>query len=137
MIDGGLKKIEAKLAELEQNKPGNYTFRTNCRYPQQSNIKTLKLELLVMLYTDLKMIERGYADTLAELKKEGVDTTEFEGTVGDFTIDDWKSDILFLIKKCEWNKKVDDLKTKKAQLEELYSQEKKDNLRLEELLKGL
>lgn len=135
-IDEGLKKIEAKLAELEQGKPGNYTFRTNCRY-KNYNIKTLKLEDLVMLYTDLKVAEQGFAMAVAELGKDGVDTTELTAKIHEFTPADWKSDMLFLIKKCEWNQKVGELERKRGELEKLYSQEKKDNLRLEELLKDL
>lgn len=146
-IDEALKKIEAKLAELEQNKPGSYTFRTNCSYfdvrgGKGVNLKTLELNELIRVYTQLKIFEQGVTSAVAELSASGVDidVTSFNGKIpgfGGYSIDDFKGDILFLIKKSKWISEVDELKTKREKLEKLYSQEKKDNLRLEELLKGL
>lgn len=139
MIDGGLAKVNELLEELEKNKPGLYAFETNCRYESKAgkviNIKTLTdtddlANILVEINTDLV----GYQETKKEL--EGILNLS-ELKIGGFLADQWKKDIIYLIKKLTWNNRVKDLKVKKEKLEALYSQDKKDSIALDELLASI
>lgn len=139
MIDGGLAKVNELLEELEKNKPGLYAFETNCRYESFAgkviNIKALtNVGDLVCVLTEINVDLVGYQETQKEL--EGIVGLK-ELKICGFSVDQWKKDIIYLIKKLTWNNKVKDLKAKKEKLEALYSQDKKDSIALDELLASI
>lgn len=132
MIDGGLGKIDAKLKELEANKPQAYSFKTNCRY-NDTNIKTLSIDGLTAIVRSIGLAMAGYEYSEKIFAENNI-------TVNDNVkknLNDTLDDVLYLIKKLSWNQKKKELEDKKVKLEAFYSEDKKNQMSVEALLADL
>lgn len=142
VISEALGKIDTELNEIREILDKKYDFKTNCKFPGgpsgDLNLRTVtSVEPLVGCLLEINATAHVYKETVEDLRAVGV---EFTGPItygGTFTIEQWKEDLVNLIKRISLKDRESTLKDKKAKLQDLYSQEKKDQIQLEELLKGL
>lgn len=134
LIDGGLAKIEARLKELEDIKPGDYSFKTNCRYGE-TNLKALDL-------AGLQTVAAKVINDIELQKKVGEYYNEF--TVPQYfnakveeELQYTLCDIMALVAKRGWEAEKRKLETTKAQLENFYSEDKRNLKTIESLLANL
>jgi hypothetical protein len=134
LIEGGLSTIEKKIEGLV--KPiENYKFKTNCKY-DELNLKTLSIPSLIAVLTDVDMHKSGLTrvfDNNATLDKSY--KSEFRRY--NFTIEEWESDILYLIGKQEYNTKLRDLQYKAERLKKYYSDDRQADIAVQDILDSI
>lgn len=134
LIEGGLSTIEKKIESLAKPEE-NYKFKTNCRY-DDVNIKTLQIPALIAVLVDVDMQKEALTrvfDNNPTLDKSY--KSEFKRY--NFTIEEWESDILYLIKKQEYNTKLKDLQDKAEKLKKYYSDDKQADIAVNDILDSL
>lgn len=134
LIEGGLSTIEKKIESLIKPEE-NYKFKTNCRYGDV-NIKTLQIPALIAVLVDVDMqkeaLTRVFDNNPTLDKSYKSDFKRYN-----FAIEEWESDILYLIKKQEYNTKLKDLQDKAAKLKKYYSDDKQADIAVNDILDSL
>ena len=134
LIEGGLSAIEKKIEGLV--KPiENYKFKTNCKYGDL-NIKTLPVLSLIAVLMDVDMHESALTrvfDNNSTLDKSY--KSEFRRY--NFTIEEWESDIIYLIGKQEYNTKLRDLQDKAEKLKKYYSDDRQADIAVQDILNSI
>ena len=134
LIEGGLSAIEKKIEGLV--KPiENYKFKTNCKYGDL-NIKTLPILSLIAVLMDVDMHESALTrvfDIYPSLDRSY--KSEFRRY--NFTLEEWESDILYLIRKQEYNIKLRDLQDKAEKLKKYYSDDRQADIAVQDILNSI
>ena len=134
LIEGGLSTIEKKIEGLV--KPiENYKFKTNCKYGDL-NIKTLPVLSLIAVLMDVDMHKSALTrvfDNHPTLDKSY--KSEFRRY--NYTIEEWESDILYLIGKQEYNTKLRDLQDKAEKLKKYYSDDRQADIAVQDILNSI
>ena len=134
LIEGGLSAIEKKIEGLV--KPiENYKFKTNCKYGDL-NIKALPILSLIAVLMDVDMHKSALIrvfDNNPTLDKSY--KSEFRRY--NFTIEEWESDILYLIGKQEYNTKLRDLQDKAEKLKKYYSDDRQADIAVQDILNSI
>lgn len=134
LIEGGLSAIEKKIEGLV--KPiENYKFKTNCKYGDL-NIKALPILSLIAVLMDVDMHKSALTrvfDNHPTLDKSY--KSEFRRY--NFTIEEWESDILYLIGKQEYNTKLRDLQDKAEKLKKYYSDDRQADIAVQDILNSI
>lgn len=134
LIEGGLSTIEKKLAELK--KPDeNYKFKTNCKYGEL-NIKTLSIPSLIAILVEIDMQKTALTrvfDNNPSLDPSYKTLFRYHS----FTIEEWESDVMYLIGKQEYNTKLRDLQYKAERLKKYYSDDKQADIAVKDILDTL
>lgn len=134
LIEGGLSTIEKKIESLV--KPvENYKFKTNCKYGDL-NIKALPILSLITVLMDVDMHKSALTrvfDNHPTLDKSY--KSEFRRY--NFTIEEWESDILYLIGKQEYNTKLRDLQDKAEKLKKYYSDDRQADIAVQDILNSI
>ena len=134
LIEGGLSAIEKKIDGLV--KPiENYKFKTNCKYGEL-NIKTLPIPSLIAILLDIDM--QKTALTRVFDNNPSLDPsykTLFR--CNNFTVEEWESDILYLIGKQEYNTKLRDLQDKAEKLKKYYSDDRQADIAVQDILNSI
>ena len=134
LIEGGLSAIEKKIEGLV--KPiENYKFKTNCKYGDL-NIKTLPVLSLIAVLMDVDMHESALTrvfDIYPSLDRSY--KSEFRRY--NFTLEEWESDILYLIGKQEYNTKLRDLQYKAERLKKYYSDDRQADIAVQDILDSI
>lgn len=134
LIEGGLSTIEKKLAELK--KPDeNYKFKTNCKYGEL-NIKTLSIPSLIAILVEIDMQKTALTrvfDNNPSLDPSYKTLFRYHS----FTIEEWESDVMYLIGKQEYNTKLRDLQYKADRLKKYYSDDKQADIAVKDILDTL
>lgn len=134
LIEGGLSTIEKKIESLA--KPiENYKFKTNCRYGEL-NIKALPIPSLIALLLDIDM--QKTALTRVFDNNPSLDPSyKALFRCHNYTIEEWESDIMYLIGKQEYNTKLRDLQDKAEKLKKYYSDDKQADIAVKDILDTL
>lgn len=134
LIEGGLSAIEKKIEGLV--KPiENYKFKTNCKYGDL-NIKALPILSLIAVLMDVDMHKAALTrvfDNNPTLDKSY--KSEFRRY--NYTIEEWESDILYLIGKQEYNTKLRDLQDKAEKLKKYYSDDRQADIAVQDILNSI
>ena len=134
LIEGGLSAIEKKIEGLV--KPiENYKFKTNCKYGDL-NIKVLPILSLIAVLMDVDMHKSALTrvfDNHPTLDKSY--KSEFRRY--NYTIEEWESDILYLIGKQEYNTKLRDLQDKAEKLKKYYSDDRQADIAVQDILNSI
>ena len=134
LIEGGLSAIEKKIEGLV--KPiENYKFKTNCKYGDLT-IKVLPILSLIAVLMDVDMHESALTrvfDNNPTLDKSY--KSEFRRY--NYTIEEWESDILYLIGKQEYNTKLRDLQDKAEKLKKYYSDDRQADIAVQDILNSI
>ena len=134
LIEGGLSAIEKKIEGLV--KPiENYKFKTNCKYGDL-NIKALPIPSLIAVLMDVDMQKAALTrvfDNNPTLDKSYKSEIRRYG----FTIEEWESDIMFLIGKQEYNTKLRDLQDKAEKLKKYYSDDRQADIAVQDILNSI
>ena len=134
LIEGGLSTIEKKLAELK--KPDeNYKFKTNCKYGEL-NIKTLSIPSLIAILVEIDMQKTALTrvfDNNPSLDPSYKTLFRYHS----FTIEEWESDVMYLIGKQEYNTKLRDLQYKADRLKKYYSDDRQADIAVKDILDTL
>lgn len=134
LIEGGLSAIEKKIEGLV--KPiENYKFKTNCKYGDL-NIKALPILSLIAVLLDVDMHKSALTrvfDNNPSLDKSY--KSEFRRY--NFTIEEWESDIMYLIGKQEYNTKLRDLQDKAEKLKKYYSDDRQADIAVQDILNSI
>lgn len=134
LIEGGLSAIEKKIESLIKPEE-NYKFKTNCRYAD-TNIKTLQIPSLIDILVNIDMKKAALTrvfDNNPTLDK----SYKGEYKCYNFTIEEWESDILYLIKKQEYNAKLKDLQDKAEKLKKYYSDDRQADIAVQDILNSI
>lgn len=134
LIEGGLSTIEKKIESLV--KPvENYKFKTNCRYGEL-NIKTLPIPSLIALLLDIDT--QKTALTRVFDNNPSLDPSyKALFRCHSYTIEEWESDIMYLIGKQEYNTKLRDLQYKAERLKKFYSDDRQADIAVKDILDTL
>lgn len=135
LIEGGLSTIEKKIESLIKPEE-NYKFKTNCRYGENLNIKVLPILSLIDILMDIDRQKTELTrvfDNYPTLDKAY--KSEFKRY--NFTLEEWESDILYLIKKQEYNTKLRDLQDKAEKLKKYYSDDRQADIAVNDILDSL
>ena len=139
VISNALKEIEKKKKEFDSFKPEEfYRFKTNCRFDDK-NIKTLPLEELLQCYHKIyqyREFKTAVTEKLPFLKKIFSDYDNVFNMQG-FHVDDWLSDIEYLLKKLAYKEAIGHLENSACQLERFYSKDKQDEIAIDNILSSL
>ena len=137
IISKAIEQLEEKKKNLVGLKPiENYLFKTNCRF-NEKNIKTLNISELVMCLIEVF----NYGKSIKQIKNElpilqGEDYTQ-TFKMYNHTVEEWESDIRYLISKIHYNNEVKKIEKGSKQLEGFYSKDKQDEIAINGLLKEL
>lgn len=134
LIEGGLSTIQKKIESLTKPEE-NYKFKTNCRYGEL-NIKALTIPSLIAILIDIDM--QKTALTRVFDNNPSLDPsykTLFRRH--NFTIEEWESDILYLIKKQGYYTKLRDLQDKAEKLKKYYSDDRQADIAVQDILDSL
>ena len=134
LIEGGLSAIEKKIRSLIKPEE-NYKFKTNCRY-DDVNIKTLQIPSLIAVLVDVDMQKEALTrvfDNNPSLDKSYKD----EYKCYNFTIEEWESDVMYLIRKQEYNTKIRELQDKAEKLKKYYSDDKQADIAVQDILNSI
>ena len=134
LIEGGLSTIQKKIESLTKPEE-NYKFKTNCRYGEL-NIKALTIPSLIAILIDIDM--QKTALTRVFDNNPSLDPsykTLFR--CHNFTIEEWESDILYLIKKQGYYTKLRDLQDKAEKLKKYYSDDRQADIAVQDILDNL
>ena len=137
IISKAIEQLEERKKKIIGLKPvENYVFKTNCRF-NEKNIKTLNISELVMCLTELFNFEK----TIKIIKTEIVLLQDDEYSsifkIYNHTVDEWLSDIKFLISKIHYNNELKKIEKGSKQLESYYSKDKQDEIAINSLLSNL
>ena len=134
LIEDGLSTIQKKIESLTKPEE-NYKFKTNCRYGEL-NIKALTIPSLIAILMDIDM--QKTALTRVFDNNPSLDPsykTLFRHH--NFTIEEWESDILYLIKKQGYYTKLRDLQDKAEKLKKYYSDDRQADIAVQDILDSL
>lgn len=134
LIEGGLSTIEKKIEGLV--KPvEDYKFKTNCRYGEL-NIKTLPIPSLIAILLDIDTQKTALTrvfDNNPSLDPSYKTLFRYHN----YTIEEWESDIMYLIGKQEYNTKLKDLQYKADRLKKYYSDDRQADIAVKDILDTL
>ena len=137
IISTGLEAIENKIKELVKPEE-NYKFKTNCKYNNE-NIKTLNRKRLLELFAGL-LTWKNTVETVLEKYPEKFNSDDMEFLTEDvygFSISSWESDFSYLLDKIKYNEAKKDLEAKANALRNFYSEDKKTDMAINEILASL
>lgn len=132
IISTGLEAIEKKLNELKKPEE-NYKFKTNCKFDNE-NIKTMTYEKLLETLAKINIYKEAL-DAVFERFQDKFD--KFEPEMYGFSYSAWESDIIFLAEKIKYNEAKKDLEAKANALRNFYSEDKKTDMAINEILASL
>lgn len=137
IISKAIEQLEEKKKHLVGFKPiENYSFKTNCRF-NEKNIKTLNISELVMCLIEVFNYDKSIKHIKNELPiLQGEDYTQ-TFKMYNHTVEEWESDIKYLISKIHYNNEVKKIEKGSKQLEGFYSKDKQDEIAINSLLKEL
>ena len=137
IISKAIEQLEEKKKHLVGFKPiENYSFKTNCRF-NEKNIKTLNISELVMCLIEVFNYDKSIKHIKNELPiLQGEDYTQ-TFKMYNHTVEEWESDIKYLISKIHYNNEVKKIEKGSKQLEGFYSKDKQDEIAINGLLKEL
>lgn len=134
LIEGGLSTIEKKIESLV--KPvEDYKFKTNCRYGEL-NIKTLPIPSLIAILLDIDTQKTALTrvfDNNPSLDPSYKTLFRYHN----YTIEEWESDVMYLIGKQEYNNKLRDLQYKAERLKKFYSDDRQADIAVKDILDTL
>ncbi len=134
LIEGGLSTIQKKIESLTKPEE-NYKFKTNCRYGEL-NIKALTIPSLIAILIDIDMQKTALTrvfDNNPSLDPSYKTLFRYHN----FTIEEWESDILYLIKKQGYYTKLRDLQDKAEKLKKYYSDDRQADIAVQDILDSL
>lgn len=134
LIEGGLSTIQKKIESLTKPEE-NYKFKTNCRYGEL-NIKALTIPSLIAILIDIDMQKTALTrvfDNNPSLDPSYKTLFRYHN----FTIEEWESDILYLIKKQGYYTKLRDLQDKAEKLKKYYSDDRQADIAVQDILDNL
>lgn len=134
LIEGGLSTIQKKIESLTKPEE-NYKFKTNCRYGEL-NIKALTIPSLIAILMDIDMQKTALTrvfDNNPSLDPSYKTLFRYHN----FTIEEWESDILYLIKKQGYYTKLRDLQDKAEKLKKYYSDDRQADIAVQDILDSL
>lgn len=142
VISGATAKIDAQIEKIEKElKPGAYQYKTNCRFVYFENetngginLKVLNTGNLLKVLAYIKEKNESYCQAVGLINAKIGDCALDEFTWCGYPFEDWLDDITYLIQKLVYNEKVNELKKYKQTLEPLYSQDKKDEILINDIL---
>lgn len=137
IISTGLEAIENKIKELVKPEE-NYKFKTNCKYNDE-NIKTLNRKRLLELFTGL-LTWKDTVEKVLEKYPERFNTDDMKLVTEDvygFPVSSWESDFLYLLDKIKYNEAKKDLEAKANALRNFYSEDKKTDMAINDILASL
>lgn len=137
IIGKAIEQLEERKKHLVGFKPiENYSFKTNCRF-NEKNIKTLNISELVMCLIEVFNYDKSIKHIKNELPiLQGEDYTQ-TFKMYNHTVEEWESDIKYLISKIHYNNEVKKIEKGSKQLEGFYSKDKQDEIAINGLLKEL
>lgn len=137
IISRGLEAFEKKLNNLKKPEE-NYKFKTNCKF-NDKNIKTLNrkelTELIIRLFVwkdTIEMINEAHPDRFNS-DDMNIMLTDIHG----FSFSDWEDDMFYLLDKIKYNEAKKDIDAKANALRNLYSEDKKTDMAINEILASL
>lgn len=137
IISTGLETIEKKLNDLK--KPDeNYKFKTNCKYDEE-NIKTLNRKRLVELFVGL-LAGKDTLESVFEKHPDKFNSDDMKLLTSDmygFPISSWESDFSYLLDKIKYNEAKKELEAKANALRNFYSEDKKTDMAIKDILASL
>lgn len=137
IISKAIEQLEERKNKLIELKPvENYVFKTNCRF-NEKNIKTLNISELVMCLTEVFNFEKTIKIIKTEIALLQDDEYSNIFKIYNHTIDEWLSDIKFLISKIHYNNELKKIEKGSKQLESYYSKDKQDEIAINSLLSNL
>ena len=134
LIEDGLSTIQKKIESLTKPEE-NYKFKTNCRYGEL-NIKALTIPSLIAILMDIDMQKTALSrvfDNNPSLDPSYKTLFRYHN----FTIEEWESDILYLIKKQGYYTKLRDLQDKAEKLKKYYSDDRQADIAVQDILDSL
>ena len=134
LIEDGLSTIQKKIESLTKPEE-NYKFKTNCRYGEL-NIKALTIPSLISILMDIDMQKTALSrvfDNNPSLDPSYKTLFRYHN----FTIEEWESDILYLIKKQGYYTKLRDLQDKAEKLKKYYSDDRQADIAVQDILDSL
>ncbi len=134
LIEDGLSTIQKKIESLTKPEE-NYKFKTNCRYGEL-NIKALTIPSLIAILIDIDMQKTALTrvfDNNPSLDPSYKTLFRYHN----FTIEEWESDILYLIKKQGYYTKLRDLQDKAEKLKKYYSDDRQADIAVQDILDSL
>lgn len=134
LIENGLSTIQKKIESLTKPEE-NYKFKTNCRYGEL-NIKALTIPSLIAILIDIDMQKTALTrvfDNNPSLDPSYKTLFRYHN----FTIEEWESDILYLIKKQGYYTKLRDLQDKAEKLKKYYSDDRQADIAVQDILDSL
>lgn len=134
LIENGLSTIQKKIESLTKPEE-NYKFKTNCRYGEL-NIKALTIPSLIAILMDIDMQKTALTrvfDNNPSLDPSYKTLFRYHN----FTIEEWESDILYLIKKQGYYTKLRDLQDKAEKLKKYYSDDRQADIAVQDILDSL
>ena len=137
IISKAIEQLEEKKKNLVGFKPiENQSFKTNCRF-NEKNIKTLNISELVMCLIEVFNYDKSIKHIKNELPiLQGEDYTQ-TFKMYNHTVEEWESDIKYLISKIHYINEVKKIEKGSKQLEGFYSKDKQDEIAINGLLKEL
>ena len=134
LIEDGLSTIQKKIESLTKPEE-NYKFKTNCRYGEL-NVKALTIPSLIAILMDIDMQKTALTrvfDNNPSLDSSYKALFRYHN----FTIEEWESDILYLIKKQGYYTKLRDLQDKAEKLKKYYSDDRQADIAVQDILDSL
>lgn len=134
LIENGLSTIQKKIESLTKPEE-NYKFKTNCRYGEL-NIKALTIPSLIAILMDIDMQKTALTrvfDNNPSLDPSYKTLFRYHN----FAIEEWESDILYLIKKQGYHTKLRDLQDKAEKLKKYYSDDRQADIAVQDILDSL
>ena len=144
IIEENLKAIDEAIAKLNEHLGKKYTWNTSCSLTSPTegktvNIKTMSdIDSLAILYSDIKSIYDKRKQFLKDMleKMEIKPTKEYYSYCG-YQLEDWMHDIGQRAMQVAVSSKRKILLEAKTQLEQMYSDGKKEEIKFNALLDGL
>lgn len=134
IISKALEQIEEKKKSLDNLKPvENYSFKTNCRF-NDLNIKTLSIAQLVNCLMEIYSKETYINNIINDCPFLKTEDYKDIFKLYNFELNEWKEDIIYLIKKINYNNAIKKLENGSKQLESFYSKDKQDEIAINNLL---
>lgn len=137
IISTGLEAIENKIKNLRKPEE-NYKFKTNCKF-NDKNIKTLNRKELTELIVKL-FVWKDTAEAIYKAHPERFTSDDMKTIITDihgFSFSDWESDMFYLLDKIKYNEAKKDLEAKANALRNFYSEDKKTDIAINEILASL
>lgn len=134
VIKNQIEKIESALEKLENNSDTTYKYKTNLKYNEQ-NLRTVQsVNDLCIIYGEIKSKQdQYYIGWSAIMGDESAPDLKLYG----YTVASWLEDIKNLAKSKMHIDMLNKLRQAKKKLESLYSQDAKDEIELNNIIKDL